>query len=151
MTSPAPFSPPPFRAPRFAPPRNDGQKVALIIAGVVLLFGIGLVALAGGVVVWGMGIVTDQVEADLRGNPVLQAHLGTITRFDLNYVRSMAEPDTETFVFDVTGAKGSGRIVARCVTVDADHEKVTAGKLQLASGQEYDLFPSRPPKAPDER
>lgn len=140
-------SPPPFRAVRFTPPRNQGKTVALVVIGVLVLAGLGILALGGAFMAYGLGLVEDQVAADLRGNAVLQVHLGEMISFDVNFSRSMMEPDNETLVFDVKGAKGAGRITAKCVTVDAEHEKVTAGTLRLESGAVYDLFPTVRPDA----
>jgi hypothetical protein len=122
--------------------------VALVVAGVVVLAGVLVMGLVTAVVVYGLGLVSDQVQVDLRGNPVMQAHVGEVIHFDVNITRSMMEPDAETFVFDVKGVKGSGRVIAKCVTVDADREKVTAGRLRLDSGTEYDLFPREAPPTP---
>jgi hypothetical protein len=133
------------RSGRFAPPRSEGRTVALVVTGVLLLGALGILAVGGGFMVYGLGLLEDQVAADLRGNAVLQAHLGEVIRFDVNFSRSMLEPDQETLVFDVTGLKGAGRVTARCVTVDADHEKVTAGTLRMDSGAVYDLFPPAGP------
>lgn len=122
--------------------------MALVVAGVVVLAGVLVLGLGTAVVVYGLGLVADQVEVDLRGNAVMQAHVGDVIHFDVNLTRSMMEPDAQTFVFDVKGVKGSGRVTAKCVTVDADHEKVTAGRLRLDSGTEHDLFPRGAPPPP---
>jgi hypothetical protein len=140
------YAPPPYRAARFTQPRGgSGRTVALVIGGVVVLGGLVVVGLAGAFMVYGLGLVEEQVEDDLRGNPVLQAHLGELTSFEINFSRSMMEPDTETLVFDVRGVKAAGRITAKCVTVDADHEKVVSGTLRLDTGTVYDLFPKGRP------
>ena len=137
---------PPQQPVRFAPPRNEGKTAALVVAGVVVVAGLLVLGLGVAVVAYGLGLVADQVEVDLRGNPVMQAHVGKVVSFKVNITRSMTEPDAETFVFDVKGVKGSGRVTAKCVTVDADREKVTAGTLRLDSGTEYDLFPPASPE-----
>ena len=43
---------------------------------------------------------------------------------------------------DARGSLGSGRLTVTTVTVDADHEDVVAGRLQLASGEVVELFPA---------
>lgn len=97
---------------------------------------------AGGLVVvsFGIGVFTDQVEADLRENPVIVEHIGRIESFEIELMASMAAPGEEDFVFRVEGTKGNGLIQATCVTIDDLTEDVVAGTLQLDSGETIDLF-----------
>ena len=101
-----------------------------------------LAAIFGGwaVMRFGLGIFTDEVENDLRSNPVVLEHIGRIEDFDLDFGASIATEGEEDFVFRVSGTKGSGRISATCVTTDGV-EKVVAGTIQLESGELLDLFP----------
>jgi hypothetical protein len=89
----------------------------------------------------GLGVFSDEVESDLRFNPVLIEHIGRIEEFDLDISASIAEEGNEDFVFRVTGTKGSGLVTATCVTNDEGAEEVVAGTIQLESGETLDLFP----------
>jgi hypothetical protein len=102
-----------------------------------------LAAIFGGwaVMRFGLGVFTDEVENDLRSNPVVLDHIGRIEEFDLDFGASIATEGEEDFVFRVSGTKGSGRISATCVTTSEGVEKVVAGTIQLESGETVDLFP----------
>jgi hypothetical protein len=102
-----------------------------------------LAAIFGGwaVMKFGLGVFTDEVENDLRTNPVVLEHIGRIEDFDLDFGASIATEGEDDFVFRVSGTKGSGRISATCVTTSEGVEKVVAGTIQLESGETLDLFP----------
>lgn len=150
--TPPPASPPPQGGPPRGPslpgppplPRPEKSKTGCWVAGI--LGGCGLVAVLAVVgvvalVVLGLEVFEDQVEAELRSNAVVQQHVGNLQEFELDFSASMAAPGADDFVFNVRGTKGAGVITATCITVDADHEDVTAGTLRLESGGTYDLFP----------
>jgi hypothetical protein len=116
----------------------------------VLIFGCGGCAVVGALVIvfggWGLlrlglGVFSDEVESELRSNPVIIEHIGRIEEFDLDLSASIAEEGGEDFVFRVSGTKGSGLVSATCVTNDDGIEEVVAGTIQLESGETLDLFP----------
>ena len=116
----------------------------------VLIFGCGgcavvviLAAVFGGwaLMKLGLGVFADEVESELRSNPVIIEHVGRIEKFDLDISASVAESGGEDFVFKVTGTKGSGLVTATCVTNDDGIEEVVAGTIQLESGETLNLFP----------
>jgi hypothetical protein len=102
-----------------------------------------LAAAFGGWIVmsFGLGVFADEVEADLRPNPVVREHIGRIEEFELDLSASIAAQGSEDFVFRVSGTKGTGLIFATCVTNDSGVEEVVAGTIQLESGETLDLFP----------
>jgi hypothetical protein len=102
-----------------------------------------LAAVFGGWVVmkFGLGVFADEVEADLRSNPVVREHIGRIEVFELDLSASIAAEGDEDFVFRVSGTKGTGLVFATCVTNDSGIEEVVAGTIQLESGETVDLFP----------
>jgi hypothetical protein len=110
------------------------------VAGVVTLGGVLLVGGLGALFVFGGSVIEEQVAADLEDNPVLAEHVGDGRTFDIQWVQSGMHPDNDTFIFRVTGRKGSGVITAKCITVSAEEEDVTEGTLTVA-GRTYDLFP----------
>ena len=89
----------------------------------------------------GLGVFSDEVEGELRSNPVIIEHVGRIEEFELDFSASVAEEDSEDFIFRVSGTKGSGLVTATCLTNADGMEEVIAGTIQLESGETLDLFP----------
>ena len=89
----------------------------------------------------GFGVFSDEVESELRSNPVIIEHVGRIEEFELDLSASVAEEGSEDFIFRVSGTKGSGLVTATCVTNADGMEEVAAGTIQLESGETLDLFP----------
>jgi len=89
----------------------------------------------------GLGVFSDEVESELRSNPVIIEHVGRIEEFELDLGASVAEEGSEDFIFRVSGTKGSGLVNATCVTNADGMEEVAAGTIQLESGESLDLFP----------
>ena len=89
----------------------------------------------------GLGVFADEVESELRSNPVIIEHVGRIEEFELDLSASVAEAGGEDFVFKVSGTKGSGLVTATCVTNEEGIEEVVSGTIQLESGETLDLFP----------
>ena len=81
-----------------------------------------------------------QVAEDIKANPVIVNHNGEITAIEVDWTATGEEPDEDVFVFNLTGTKGNGTLTAECITVDADHEDVVSGSLQIPSGETIDLF-----------
>ena len=98
----------------------------------------------------GLDIFADEVEAELRENPVIIEHIGRIEEFDVDLQASLSTEGHDDFVFRARGTKGSVLINATCVTNDDGIEKVVAGTIQLDSGETFDLFPDVPPEPPPE-
>jgi hypothetical protein len=89
----------------------------------------------------GLGVFADEVENELRTNPVITEHIGRIEEFELDLSSSIAAEGDEDFVFHVSGTKGSGLVTATCVTNEDGVEEVVSGTIQLESGETLDLFP----------
>jgi len=89
----------------------------------------------------GLGVFSDEVESELRSNPVIIEHVGRIEEFELDFSASVAEEGSEDFIFRVSGTKGSGLVTATCMTNANGMEEVIAGTIQLESGETLDLFP----------
>lgn len=106
-----------------------------VIGALAIIFG------GWGLLRLGLGVFSDEIEGELRSNPVLIEHIGRIEEFELDLGASIAEEGNEEFVFRVSGTKGSGLVTATCVTNDEGGEEVVAGTIQLDSGETLDLFP----------
>ena len=120
-------------------PRNRilifGCGGCAVIAALALVFG------GWALLKVGLGVFSDEVESELRSNPVIIEHVGRIEEFELDFSASVAEDGSEDFIFRVSSTKGSGLVTARCVTNPNGMEEVVAGTIQLESGVTLDLFP----------
>lgn len=124
--------------------RGRGPLFALGIAcGGCLILGVVAVVAGGLLIKFGLGFFAEQVEADLRDNPVIIEHLGQLEELKLDFEATLAAPGEDDYVFEASGTKGTGTLRVTSVTVDDETEDVVAGTLQLASGEEFDLFPKR--------
>ncbi|KAA5541012.1 hypothetical protein FYK55_19120 [Roseiconus nitratireducens] len=85
------------------------------------------------------GFIANAAVGEFQDDPVIQEHIGQITSSDTNFgdaiQQSSDNQGVTTMVFDVTGEKGSGKIVLR---TDQKTNK-TSAVLQLDDGTEYDL------------
>jgi hypothetical protein len=106
-----------------------------VVSALVIIFG------GWGLLRLGLGVFSDEVESELRTNPVIIEQIGRIEEFELDLSASIAEEGGEDFVFRVSGTKGSGLVTCTCVTNDDGIEEVVAGTIQLESGETLDLFP----------
>jgi len=141
-----PSSPPQSTQP--TPPEESESPAAG--KGRYLLWGCGgcaVIAIFGAIIgswivmSFGFGVFADEVETDLRTNPVIIEHLGRIEEFELDLGKSIAAEGDDDFVFRARGTKGSGLITVTCITNDDDIEEVVAGTVQLDTGETLDLFP----------
>lgn len=104
----------------------------------------GLLVLVGAVVgltLWGLSMFVDQVHVELEQNPVIQQHLGELHELELDWLGTGEQEGENVFVFEATGARGTGTVIAECITVSADREEITWGQLQLSSGESIPLVP----------
>ena len=106
-----------------------------VVSALVIVFG------GWGLLRLGLGVFSDEVESELRSNPVIIEHVGRIEEFELDLSASIAEEGGEDFVFRVSGTKGSGLVTCTCVTNAEGIEEVVSGTIQLESGETMDLFP----------
>lgn len=82
-------------------------------------------------------IFTRQARDAVQRFPLVQQHIGEITTFDLDLMASGEAEGANEFVFALEGSKGSGRILADFITVDADTERLGNGVLTLADGRTF--------------
>lgn len=92
----------------------------------------------------GAGMFIRQAQEAAQRYPLIRQHLGQITSFEIDTEASGAAPGRNTFVFDVAGDKGRGRLEADFITVDADTERLGEGVLTLANGRRLS-FEGEPP------
>jgi hypothetical protein len=92
----------------------------------------------------GAGLFTRQAQEAAQRYPLIRQHIGQITTFNIDTDATGAAPGMNTFVFDVAGDKGRGRLQADFITVDADTERLGKGVLTLADGRRL-AFEGEPP------
>lgn len=85
----------------------------------------------------GLAIFTAQAKTALQADPVIRQHIGEIREIKIDEDASAEAPGEDEFVFDLVGSKGSGRVSADFITIDADTEKLGAGKLKMSDGREF--------------
>ncbi|WFC42333.1 hypothetical protein [Pseudoxanthomonas sp. SE1] len=83
----------------------------------------------------GADLFTRQAQEAAQRYPLIRQHIGQITTFEIDTEATGAAPGMNTFVFDVTGDKGRGRLEADFITVDAGTERLGKGVLTLANGR----------------
>lgn len=124
--------------------RSSGSRTLFIVLGIIgglmVLGCLGIVGIVG-LGYWGLSVVTDQAMAALNDNPVVQQRVGRITELDVDWTGTGLEEGENVFVFEFTSAKATGVVTAAFITIDLETEKVVSGKLELSSGETYDLFP----------
>jgi hypothetical protein len=129
-TTPASANPTPA-APKPKP------SLLLRILGGIAIFVVFMVLL----VTWGWVLFTNQARTALSQNPVIQQHIGEIRKMDFDWEQTANIPETDVFVFHLAGARHRGTVTATFVTVSADKEEITEGRLRLDDGTEYNLIP----------
>jgi len=137
---------------RFGPYESATQPSRRSKSGCLLwaiLLGAGLMLLlccGGGALImrFGMQIITTQVEDQLADNPILREHIGEIESFELDWTRSFADEDDDTFIYQVRGSKGEGRVTVKHITDDDGNEEILEAELRLSSGEVVDLMPDQP-------
>nr|WP_298132282.1 hypothetical protein [uncultured Pseudoxanthomonas sp.] len=92
----------------------------------------------------GAGLFTRQAQDAAQRYPLIRQHIGQITAFEIDSDATGAAPGMNTFVFDLTGDKGRGRLEADFITVSADTERLGKGVLTLADGRRLP-FDGEPP------
>jgi hypothetical protein len=126
------------------PPRrsSSGCWIWAIVAGVGLLL---LMCCGGGVLLVGFGlqIVTTEIEDQLSGNPILQEHIGEVQSFEMDWSRSFADEDDDTFIYQVRGTQGEGRVTVKHITGDDGNEVILSAELRLPNGETIDLMPGQ--------
>jgi hypothetical protein len=127
-----------------SPPRRSSSGcwiwAILVGAGLVLL-----VCCGGGALLVGFGlqIVTTEIEDQLSANPILQEHVGEVQSFEMDWSRSFADEDDDTFIYRVQGTKGEGRVTVKHITGDDGNEVILSAQLRLPSGETVDLMPGQ--------
>jgi hypothetical protein len=118
---------------------------SLITVGIVAAGGLLMIALCCGggwfAFRFGMGLVAEEVQAELDNYAVIQEHIGAIQTLSMDITKSAAVEGDGVLVFRIEGDKGSGYVTVESVTNAAGTEEVTGGSLQLDTGETFPLLP----------
>lgn len=104
--------------------------------------GVGLLACCGcgGLIVLGLGVVGEQLIAQLNADPIAQQHLGSVTSATPDVIATGEEgqkaPGKSVMVFNVVGEKGSAKVV---VEQAPGQQHFRNGRLILPSGEDIPL------------
>lgn len=83
----------------------------------------------------GRDIFTRQAQEAAQRYSLVRQYIGKIATFEIDTEATGAAPGMNTFVFDLAGDKGRGRIEADFITVSADTERLGKGVLTLEDGR----------------
>jgi len=142
-----PFTPPPAPNPYgdggfYGPPPKPSKGFPVWLAVVLMLVlgggGLGVLGCCGGVVWFGLSVVSEQVADSLIGNPVIEEHIGEITSCSADFTKTAANGNEDEMVFRVEGTKGKGWIYGK---TEDETNALISGSLKMDNGQKYDLFP----------
>ena len=115
--------------------------LAIVATGfMAVLFCVGCVL----ILVFAMQMVTAETEDQLSENPILIEHIGNVESFELDWARSFSHDEDDTFIYDVKGTEGVGRVTVRQITNDDGDEEILDAELRLPNGETFDLMPDDP-------
>ena len=86
-----------------------------------------------------MNVVSADIERQLRDNPQMQENIGEISSLKADFVKSSAEDDMDTFVYDVKGSKGEGELTVKSVTNSDGNEDIVSAQLRMSDGRTIEL------------
>jgi len=117
---------------------GTGAKVAIGVGAVIAL---GIAALA----VAGMGLYEEEVCEHLQAQPALIERVGEPATCTTETLVSLTIDDLDTFIFDVTGPKGTGRVYVKSTSTGEGATEEYQGILLVMNGEETLIFGERPP------
>lgn len=146
-TGGTPSGSPPYAGGPQQPAPKKGPNWLLIVGIVVGVLalggaGLGVCCCGGGAAMFGtvFQMQANAVKVAVAENPVLQEHIGDISKIELNFEESAAasEGGPQRFAYDVTGSKGSGLLVVE-TNNDIENMEIYYGELTMPSGEVHDL------------
>lgn len=121
---------------------SSGKTVIIILVVLFVVGGLICLGCCGGLYAMfsvGMNEVAGDIEAQISGDPTLREHIGEIESLSVNLIESASYDDDETFVYDVRGSKGSGKLVVNSITTFENGEDIQWAELQLDDGRTFTL------------
>lgn len=116
-----------------APGRRS--RTPWIIGGIIALAMLLVIAAAGGVLWFGLGLFQAQAHAAIRADPAIADAVGNVTAIDFDVAATAQATGDDEFAYWIEGERGRGLLVARFITLDADTEDLREGSLRLDDGR----------------
>ena len=88
---------------------------------------------------FGLGVLAADIEIQLRDHPTIRQHIGEIEDLSVNFLKSSAVDDPDTFVYDIRGDRGAGELTITSVSDSEGNEDIFAAQLRLDSGEIIDI------------
>lgn len=104
-----------------------------------MTFGVVVLGVIAWIAVAGWSIFSEQAQAALQADAVVQQHIGKIDTMEVDVLATGAAPGGDEFVFSVTGDRGRGKVSATWVSDGAEREILTEGVLTMHDDSEYTL------------
>ena len=127
------------------PPRQRKSRIwlwVLLTIGLLVLLGV-LVCCGGGyfAIRAGGDKVANDVKVQLRGNPVIQEHVGDIQEIKLDAMASIEEGQNTpgSMTFEVVGSKSEARLV---IKREPGEEEITFAELIMPDETRHQVIPS---------
>ena len=123
---------------------GGGMAVTGIVTGILGTFcGLG----CGGLMWFGLNMISEMAKSELNTNFVVQQHIGNLESISINWVDTMEarekekdlQKQNELWSFDVKGPKGEG-IARTHLKQEGDKMRLLGGTLELKNGQQFNLM-----------
>jgi len=136
----------PFDSQQFAPQKQSTTGGSSTWKWVLGILGGGgslmlLLCCGGGIglVGFGMNLVEQDLKNQLRDHPQIKEHVGEISKFDVNFIKSTANDDDDVFVYEVEGSKGNAELTIDSSNMDAGAEVIRSVSMRLPNGDVIEL------------
>lgn len=115
------------------------------------ILGVGMLmccGLCGGLILFGIQLMNQEVESELADNPAIIENIGEIQTLETQWLESAensGESDETIFVYRVQGTKGSGKVYVKIREGDFEEgTSIESGLLELDGGGVFELDPDNP-------
>ncbi len=119
--------------------RTNSSSCLVWIIGFGVVGVLCCVLCCGGVAYFGFNLMSTEVEVAIRDNPQIREHLGDLQSVELNFMKSVADDDDDTWVYNIKGSKGRGELTVKQSTGANGDEVFHNAQLRLSNGQVVDV------------
>ncbi|MBL8891001.1 MAG: hypothetical protein JNL67_13550 [Planctomycetaceae bacterium] len=119
----------------YSPKKSNPMKVVLIVFGMVAAMGLLCCVGVGGLAYFELRNMAEEVKVELAAVSEIKEHIGDIRSFRTDYSASFEYEDADTYVYDIEGTKGNGRVQVQHITGPSGKEVLVSGELILPDGQ----------------
>ncbi len=93
----------------------------------------------GGLAYFGFNLMATELEVAIRDNAQVREHIGDLQSVSLNFMKSIADDDDDTWVYNLKGSKAQAEMIVNQTTGDSGDEVFHSAKLRLADGTMIDI------------